>query len=167
MVVLLAMGAACAGPQGVTGVNTPDRAALDVARTRVARGSTLAARTQSEALRREPHWVLARYNPPSCDCPGFELFVSQRWVRVWLWDAARPDNAVQAPILEQASARGGAPLYALRVRLTGEARAAANDNEYAAVEVTSSVEMGELPVSVALGRLAKARAGRTGRPDAN
>jgi hypothetical protein len=164
LILLTSCACATAPPPGG---GAPDRAALDVARGRVDGSAAAAGRAQQEVLRREPRRVLARYNPPHCECPPFEVLLRGRWVRTWLWDAKRPDNAVQPPVVAEAGARGGSPLYVLRARMTGEARAATNENEYGVLEVTSGVLLGNLSVPAALAQLVPAESSRTAPPGAN
>lgn len=162
----LAILSGCGGSVSTVEVDSP-LGAVQRAGGRVDQGVLRGDRAQAQTLREEHRRLLARYNPPQCDCPPFEVWVRGRWVRHWLWDAGRPDIAVQPEIVAEAVRRGGQPLYALRARFNGERRAASNENEYLVLEVTSAVFLGELAVPRALDQLGAAAPARTGPSGAN
>ncbi len=68
------------------------------------------------AAERGRHIFLARYNPPLCPCPPFELRFDGRWIRVALVE--RDPEAPVVPAVRGAAQRasgseGGPPLYVI------------------------------------------------------
>jgi hypothetical protein len=60
----------------------------------------------------EPFWV-ARYNPPSCPCPPFELRVGSAWVRIVLVQSEEDEAKIKELIrhAKRELSRGETGLY--------------------------------------------------------
>ena len=121
-----------------------------------------AALAQSAAIARAPRSVLGRFNPATCECPPYEVFLGGRWERVWLEDGGDAGGGAMAGRLAEGT---GLSIYALQARLTPSARTAPNEIEYRVFELKEVKALGQMSVRRALSSLPPSQSGQTG-PDA-
>ena len=57
-----------------------------------------ASLAQRGAIGRSARMVLGRFNPATCECPPYEVFLSGRWERVWLEESGYVVLKMQAPL---------------------------------------------------------------------
>lgn len=124
-----------------------------------------AAASQQREVRTREVGVVARYNPARCACPRFEVLLQARWQRVelrWAEEASSLEDPLGrlARLGMVAEERGTHPLFALRLRLTGEVIAVESGLEYPVGVVSGSWLLGALPLEEAILRAQRVTAGR-------
>jgi len=153
--IVLCLGAGCATAPTARADDEDGLEATARAMETVSDAIANSAQRQSAEMFSSDHAVVVRFNPASCACPPFELYLAGRWQRGvvrWSAESLNPTDALAraTAMAQRGEDTGRHPLYIFRLRMVGERVLGPTLLEYPVFRVSETVDLGTVGLARAV-----------------